>query len=200
MERQEQLLKGSCHDDKSWYEPIKYTCTLDKAYRFLRMVTFKLLGTTHGLVNLMWFVWHPPFYHLCEKTELIALPLPSKNLPPVLWLHIVLVLQDYQAVAIISEQHFIALKTVCRGLREEKMGCIEKLQKWNQPWKRNVDLHPTDDVVPTKAEYGKENVQTYCIYSSGHKKFPFRLRCTQEIMHCIGVLFPFNLALHWSFH
>jgi len=36
------------------------------------------------------------------------------------------------------------------------MGCTEKLQKWNQPRKRNVDPHPTDDVVLTKAEYGKQ--------------------------------------------
>ena len=45
---------------------------------------------------------------------------------------------------------------VCRGLKEERMGCTEKLQKWNQPWKRNVEPRPTDDVVLTKAEYGKE--------------------------------------------
>ena len=31
------------------------------------------------------------------------------------------------------------------------MGSTEKLQKWNQPQK-----HLTDDVVLTKAEYGKE--------------------------------------------
>ena len=36
------------------------------------------------------------------------------------------------------------------------MGCTEKLQKWNQLWKRNVEPRPTDDVVLTKAEYGKE--------------------------------------------
>ncbi|XP_065884579.1 uncharacterized protein [Dysidea avara] len=46
---------------------------------------------------------------------------------------------------------------VRRGLREEeRMGCTEKLQKWNQPRKRNVEPRPTDDVVLTKAEYGKE--------------------------------------------
>ena len=43
-----------------------------------------------------------------------------------------------------------------RGLREERMGWTEKLQKLNQPGKRNVEPRPTDDVVLTKAEYGKE--------------------------------------------
>ena len=39
MERQEQLSndeEGSCHDNKSWYESIEYTRTLDKAYRFFK--------------------------------------------------------------------------------------------------------------------------------------------------------------------
>ena len=46
---------------------------------------------------------------------------------------------------------------VRRGLREEeKMGCTEKLQKWNQPRKRNVDAQPTDDVISTKAKYGEK--------------------------------------------
>ena len=42
------------------------------------------------------------------------------------------------------------------GLREEgKLGCTEKLQKWNQPKKRNVEPRPTDDVRPHKTVYGK---------------------------------------------
>ena len=38
MDSQQQLSseEGSCHDDKSWYESVEYTCTLEKAYRFLK--------------------------------------------------------------------------------------------------------------------------------------------------------------------
>ena len=43
------------------------------------------------------------------------------------------------------------------GLREEeKLGCTERLQKWNQPKKRNVEPRQTDDVSPHKTVYGKE--------------------------------------------
>ena len=74
MESQEQQSseEGSCHDDRSWYESVEYTCTLEKTYNFLKMVMFKLSSTIHGLVNLMWFVWHVPFYHLYRKTKSIV--------------------------------------------------------------------------------------------------------------------------------
>ena len=87
------------------------------------------------------------------------LQLPSKNQPVILSLHIALALQGFPAVVIIQHKLYIASKIfhVYRSLREEeRMGCKEKHLKWNQPRKRNVDPCPADDVVLTKAEYGKK--------------------------------------------
>ena len=38
MENQDHLPsgKGSCCDEKSWYESVECTCTLDKAYQFFK--------------------------------------------------------------------------------------------------------------------------------------------------------------------
>ena len=78
----------------------------------------------------------------------------------VLLLLTALVPLDCQDAAIIQRQHCIVYcleDYVHLGLREEgKLGCTEKLQKWNQPKKRNVEPCPSDDVRPHKTVYGKE--------------------------------------------
>jgi len=48
------------------------------------------------------------------------------------------------------------------GLQEdEQKGCIERLQVWNQPRKRNIEARPTDDVCLSKEEYGIKNDSRY---------------------------------------
>ena len=42
-----------------------------------------------------------------------------------------------------------------QGLQQdERKGCTERLQMWNQPRKQNVDARPTDEVTLTKKVYG----------------------------------------------
>ena len=40
--------------------------------------------------------------------------------------------------------------------KDDLKGCTDRLQKWNQPRKRNVEPRPTDEVTLSKQEYGIE--------------------------------------------
>ena len=47
--------------------------------------------------------------------------------------------------------------SVHQGLQDnERKGCTERLQKWNQPRKQDTDARPTDGVILTKKVYGVE--------------------------------------------
>ena len=159
-ESQEQLSseEGSCHDDdKSWYESAEYTRTLEKAYRFFK----------DGHVQAIKF---HPWSSLPDVICVTCTVLPSMRKDRVYSVTIAIKESTCRVVtayctcpAGLSGCNHITSTLYCledfvrRGLREEeRMGCTEKLQKWNQPRKRNVEPRPTDDVVLTKAEYGKE--------------------------------------------
>ena len=161
MERQEQLSndeEGSCHDNKSWYESIEYTRTLDKAYRFFK---------DGHIQAVKYHPWSSQPNVICVTSTV----LPSMRKDRIYCATIAIKESTCRAVTAyctcpaglsgccnhITATLYCLEDYVRRGLREEeRMGCTEKLQKWNQPRKRNVEPRPTDDVVPTKAEYGKE--------------------------------------------
>jgi len=47
---------------------------------------------------------------------------------------------------------------------DERKGCTERLQTWNQPRKRNIQPKPIDEVHLVKKEYGvKKRMKTYRI-------------------------------------
>ena len=160
-ESQEQLSseEGSCHDDdKSWYESAEYTRTLEKAYRFFK----------DGHVQAIKF---HPWSSLPDVICVTCTVLPSMRKDRVYSVTIAIKESTCRVVTAyctcpaglsgccnhITSTLYCLEDFVRRGLREEeRMGCTEKLQKWNQPRKRNVEPRPTDDVVLTKAEYGKE--------------------------------------------
>lgn len=143
-ERQGQLSndeEGSCHDDNSWYESIEYTRTLEKAYRFFK----------DGHVQaLKCHPWSSQPDVICVTSTV----LPSMRKDRIYCVTIAIkestshVMTAYCTCPAglsgccnhITATLYCLEDYVRRGLREEeRMGCTEKLQKWNQPRKHNVE-------------------------------------------------------------
>ena len=160
METQGQLSndENSCCDEKSWYESVEYTRTLDKAYRFFK----------DGHVQA---IKYHPWSSQPDVICITSTVLPSMRKDRVYCVTVAIKESTCRVVTAyctcpaglsgccnhVTSTLYCLEDFVRRGLREEeRMGCTEKLQKWNQPRKRNVDPRPTDDVVLTKAEYGKQ--------------------------------------------
>jgi len=150
--------EGSCDDENLWYESVEYTRTLDKAYRFFQ----------DGHVQaIKYHPWPSQLDVICVTSTV----LPSMRKDRVYGVTVAIkestchVLTAYCTCPAglsgccnhVTSTLYSLEDFVRRGLREEeRMGCTEKLQKWNQPRKRNVNAQPTDDVILSKAEYGKE--------------------------------------------
>lgn len=156
--REENGLSGEDASDQSWYESAEYTRTLDKAYRFFK---------DGHVQNLKYHPWTNQTDVICVT----ATVLPSMRKDRVYFATIIMRESNARVVTAYCTcpaglsgccNHTTATlycleDYVHLGLREvERLGCTERLQKWNQPKKRNIEPRPTDDVWPHKTVYGKE--------------------------------------------
>lgn len=63
-DQDENLLNDKGSSDDSWYESVEYTRALNKLYRFLRMVVFRMLSIIPGLTKQILSAFQLRFYHL----------------------------------------------------------------------------------------------------------------------------------------
>jgi len=137
------------------YVPVEYTRTLDKAYRFYKDGHVQEIRY-HPMLNV-------PGY-ICISAKV----LPSMRKDRVY--HVSIIFKECTARVMCAYCACPAgLSGCCNhvtatlycledyfhlGLHEdEKKGCTDRLQTWNQPRKRNVEPRPTDDVSLTKEQY-----------------------------------------------
>lgn len=146
------------------YVPVEYTRTLDKAYRFYKDGHVQEIRY-HPMLSV-------PGY-ICISAKV----LPSMRKDRVY--HISVIIKECTSLVMCAYCACPAgLSGCCNhvtatlycledyfhlGLHEdEKKGCTDRLQTWNQPRKRCVEARPTDDVKLTKEQYGaKKNLKIH---------------------------------------
>ena len=144
------------HPPSDVYVPVEYTRTLDKAYRFYKDSHVQEIRY-HPMLSV------PGYICIAAKV------LPSMRNDRVC--HVSIIIKEFIARVMCAYCACPAgLSGCCNhvtatlycledyfhlGLHEdEKKGCTDRLQTWNQPRKRNVEARPTDDVKLTKEQYG----------------------------------------------
>ena len=157
-DQEDNLLSKESSSDESWYESVEYTRALDKAYRFFK---------DGHVQDIKYHPWISQTDFICISTKV----LPSMRKDRIY--NVTVIIQESNARVVIAYCTYPAgLAGCCNhvtatlycledyvglGLREEEeLGCTSRLQTWNQPRKRNVEPHPTDDVTLHKDMYGKK--------------------------------------------
>ena len=146
------------------YVPVEYTRTLDKAYRFYKDGHVQEIRY-HPMLNV------PD--HICISAKV----LPSMRKDRVYHVSVIIkectsrVMCAYCAcpAGLSGCCNHVTATLYCLedyfhlGLHEdEKKGCTDRLQTWNQPRKRCVEARPIDDVKLTKEHYGvKKNLKIH---------------------------------------
>ena len=149
-------------DDGGDYVPVEYTRTLNKAYRFFH----------DGHVQEIRY--HPMLeVPNCVCIAAVVLPSMRKNC-----FYTVCTLMHQATARVIRAcctcpagllgccNHVTATLYCledyihCSFQEDERKGCTDRLQTWNQP-RKNLDARPTDDVKLVKHEYGMEKSKKF---------------------------------------
>ena len=135
--------------------PIEYTKTLSKAYVFFK---------DGHVQDIRYHPFPQKADYVCVKSKVLPSMRKDRMYTTVIVLH--------NSTAHIASAHctcpaglsgccnhvtatlYCLEEYIYSGLYEDDLkGCTDKLQKWNQPRKRNVEPRPTDEVTPSKQEY-----------------------------------------------
>ena len=154
------------NNDNDEYEPISYTRTLDKAYRFFQ---------DGHVQNIRYHPMADQPGYIC----ITATVLPSMRKDR--YYNVFIILSDSGNTARVISAHCVCpagLSGCCNHVtatlysiedyfhlklnEEDQKGCTEKLQRWNQPRKKKVDARPTDLVTLTRKVYGVEKRVKVC--------------------------------------
>ena len=144
------------HPPSDVYVPVEYTRTLDKAYRFYKNVHVQEIRY-HPMLSV------PGYICIAVKVLLSMRKDRVYHVSIIIKEFIARVMCAYCAcpAGLSGCCNHVAATLYCLedyfhlGLHEdEKKGCTDRLQTWNQPRKRNVEARPTDDVKLTKEQYG----------------------------------------------
>ena len=138
--------------------PIEYTRTLSKAYVFFK---------DGHVQDIRYHPFPQKADYVCVKSKVLPSMRKDRMYTTIIVLH--------NSTAHIASAHctcpaglsgccnhvtatlYCLEEYIYSGLYEDDLkGCTDKLQKWNQPRKRNVEPRPTDEVTPSKQEYGIE--------------------------------------------